>query len=113
MKDAIVERIKVFADLRWPDRDLPGRLRKLGEEFGELAEAVCYVGLTSKVPEDAGLCLANFALEIADCAIILQDMLIVAGCEGSLICYMDIKMDINEQREWPDQEETVTPKVNA
>jgi hypothetical protein len=103
MSEALVERIKEFADLRWPDRDLPGRLRKLGEEVGELGEAICNLMFVNQIPpEEAESIMVKFALEVADCAIILQDMLIVAGCQGTLADYMAAKMKVNEYREWPE-----------
>jgi len=100
----VVARIKEFADLRWPDRDLPGRLRKLGEEFGELSEAIARLcGMRpGLVDEEEHLnLLANMTMEVADVAIILQDILIVAGVEGDLLECMDAKMEVNERREWP------------
>jgi NTP pyrophosphatase (non-canonical NTP hydrolase) len=77
--------IKSFADERWPNRDVPERLRKLGEEFGELAEAIAR-------GDDA----AAF-LEAADCGIILADLLALKG--KSLTVAMMIKMEINATKE--------------
>lgn len=79
------EEIKKFADDRWPDRDVAGRLRKLGEEFGELAEAVA-----------RGDNNATF-LEAADCGIVLTDLLALQG--KSLTIAMMVKMEINHSRE--------------
>jgi NTP pyrophosphatase (non-canonical NTP hydrolase) len=106
----VVTRIKEFADLRWPDRDLPGRMRKLGEEMGELAEAVARLHRLPLPPEtdaqdDEYLDLLScFATEVGDCAIILQDMLIISNFGGTLLDYMDAKMEVNERREWPVEE---------
>jgi len=115
MTSPVVQRIKEFADLRWPDRDLPGRLRKLGEEIGELNEAAarlcstfCYNGPFGTLEpnsqdehDEYSNCRCMLALEIADVAIILQDILIITNCEGDLTEYMDVKMEENERREWP------------
>ena len=79
------EDIKKFADERWPDRDVAGRLRKLGEEFGELAEAI------ARGDDDAAF------LEAADCAIVLADMMALR-CK-SLTVAMMVKMEINYNRE--------------
>lgn len=104
----VVQRIKEFADLRWPDRDLPGRIRKLGEEFGELAESVARMeGArgTDTVTEEMWMdLLANMVMEISDCSIVLQDILIVAGVTGDLCECMNAKMEVNELREWPVEE---------
>lgn len=101
----IVQRIKEFADLRWPDRDLPARLRKLGEEVGELNEAVSRLyAVLSQVNVDTDVYLnlmADMAMEVADVAIVLQDILIISGVDGDLVEYMDAKMEVNELREWP------------
>ena len=117
MTSPVVQRIKEFADLRWPDRDLPGRLRKLGEEIGELNEAAARLCTSAcfnygKYPdptypdtlaanEEYEHCLSLLALEVADVAIILQDILIITKCDGDLTEYMDVKMEVNERREWP------------
>ncbi|MFZ4856162.1 MAG: hypothetical protein ACOYL3_07170 [Desulfuromonadaceae bacterium] len=77
--------IKSFADERWPDRDIAGRIRKLGEEFGELAEAVAR-GVDNDI-----------FLEAADCGIILADLLALMG--KSLTVGMMVKMEINRNRE--------------
>lgn len=82
---ALETEIKQFADDRWPDRDVAGRLRKLGEEFGELAEAV------ARGDGDAAF------LEAADCAIVLTDLLALQG--KSLTVAMMVKMEINHTRE--------------
>lgn len=66
-----------FCNERYP-RDLPGRLRKLGEEFGELAEAIAR-GQRKEIIEEAG-----------DCGIILSD--ICALMDASLVAAMDTKL---------------------
>jgi len=108
MTSPVVQRIKEFADLRWPDRDLPGRLRKLGEEIGEVNEAAALLcmGQAADVDLDTHLdLLARLTTEVADCAIVLQDILIVAGVSGDLLECMDAKMEVNERREWPVNEQ--------
>ncbi len=105
----VVQRIKGFADLRWPDRDLPGRLRKLGEEVGELNEAASrlYAALSQGTIDTEVYynLLADMTMEVADVAIILQDIMIISGVDGDLLEGMDAKMEVNERREWPvDQE---------
>ena len=105
----VVQRIKEFADLRWPDRDLPGRLRKLGEEVGELNEAATrlYAAcIPDHIDRESYLnLLANLTMEVADVAIILQDILIISGVDGDLLEGMDAKMEVNERREWPVEQE--------
>lgn len=92
MTTELEQRIKSFADKRWPDRDVPGRVRKLGEEFGELAEAVARMNINE--PTEDGI--NDVMIEAADCAIILADLL--ALLDKSLTIAMIIKMEINETR---------------
>lgn len=66
-----------FCNQRYP-RDLPSRLRKLGEEFGELAEAIAR-GRKKEIIEEAG-----------DCAFVLAD--ICALQDASLSAAMDTKL---------------------
>ena len=66
-----------FCNERYP-RDLPSRLRKMGEEFGELAEAIAR-GRRKEIIEEAG-----------DCGIILTD--ICALLNASLVAAMDTKL---------------------
>ncbi len=66
--------IHKWANERFPDRTLASRLRKLGEEFGELAEAVCNV---PNYPHSE-LC-HTAAFEAADCAIVLSDICSMLG----------------------------------
>jgi hypothetical protein len=109
----IEARIKEFADLCWPDRDLPGRLRKLGEEVGELNEAVCHFQqhlvyqeiAKSNDQEELDLFHDWVLTEIADCAIILQDMIGLMGHSEPLTDLMTAKMEVNECREWPQEDE--------
>jgi len=78
------QEIKSFADRKWPGRDLAGRLRKLGEEFGELAEAIARGEM-----EEA-------YLEAADCGIVLADLVALMG--KSLTIGMMVKMEINKAK---------------
>jgi NTP pyrophosphatase (non-canonical NTP hydrolase) len=57
----LAQQIVDFADANFK-RDLPSRLKKLGEEFGELAEAIAKGDQVSA------------RLEVADCAIVLTDI---------------------------------------
>lgn len=108
----VVNRIKEFADLRWPDRDLPGRLRKLGEEIGEVNEAAArlYAHLSCPIEDTEAFretyldLLAELTTEIGDAAIVLQDILIITGVDGDLMEVADAKMEVNERREWPVEE---------
>lgn len=59
--------IKAFADGRWPSRSLAGRLRKLGEEVGELAEAVVNLHMGVGAVDE-------IVTEAADCRIVLADL---------------------------------------
>ena len=73
-------RIKQWADGAMPDRTLASRLRKLGEEVGELAEAVCNLGPNK--PDTNGYfsdLYAPAAQETADCAIVLSDICSLLG----------------------------------
>lgn len=65
--------IHAFANARWPVRTLASRLRKLGEEVGELAEAVVqlHVGKSGTVDE--------IVAEAADCRIVLADLCALIG----------------------------------
>lgn len=78
------QRIFDFANQRWPERDRAGRLRKLGEEFGELAEALVR-------GDETEICM-----EAADCGIVLADLLALSGC--SLTAAMEAKMVVNNRR---------------
>lgn len=69
------QEIKQWADGKWPARTLASRLRKLGEEVGELAEAVCYVP-EHDLPAYLGEAAAR---EAADCAIVLSDICSLLG----------------------------------
>ena len=69
--------IKQWADGKWPNRTLASRLRKLGEEFGELAEAVASrEGYRHYGKDASSLCAVK---EAADCAIILSDICSMLG----------------------------------
>jgi len=78
------QEIKQWADSRWPTRTLASRLRKLGEEVGELAEAVCQAEAT-RMAEHGGFHLVSNTLrreaarEAADCAIVLSDICSMLG----------------------------------
>lgn len=83
--------VKRFADSRWPSRDLPGRIRKLGEEFGELAEAVAKHQANPE-PQTKAFVVE----EAADCGIILTDILALLGV--SLSDAMEMKLEIVKLR---------------
>lgn len=89
--DRLQQRIKTWADARMPDRDIPGRLRKLGEEHGEFGEAITHylVDRTSANAVKAGI-------EAADMVLVLADTLEMMGL--SLYTCLDTKMKIIEQR---------------
>jgi NTP pyrophosphatase (non-canonical NTP hydrolase) len=82
--------IKQWADSRWPTRTLASRLRKLGEEVGELAEAVCQAEVT-RMAEEGGCHLVSNTLrreaarEAADCAIVLSDICSLLGYSLSAV----------------------------
>lgn len=84
-------RIKVWADARMPDRDVPSRLRKLGEEHGEFNEAVARF---MSNPTSANKIHAG--AEAADMALVLMDTLGLMGM--SLLECMRVKMHVIEQR---------------
>jgi NTP pyrophosphatase (non-canonical NTP hydrolase) len=96
--NTLEQRIKQFADGRWPHRDIPGRIRKLGEEFGELAEAVIHMRTMqgAKDTQRETLAIHCVALEAADCAIILADLCSLLGI--SLETVMLEKLEIIERR---------------
>jgi NTP pyrophosphatase (non-canonical NTP hydrolase) len=79
--------IKTWADSRWPTRTLASRLRKLGEEVGELAEAVCdYESVRGDGTSVTLIPFAsNAAREAADCAIILSDICSMFGYSLSAV----------------------------
>jgi len=75
------EQIKQWADGSMPNRTLASRLRKLGEEFGELAEAVVQrTDVSENAPNRINHAAAsNVAREAADCAIVLSDICSMLG----------------------------------
>ena len=85
--------IKQWADSRWPTRTLASRLRKLGEEVGELAEAVCdrageYATAECEKSEyNLPMDVDNHAAaqEAADCAIVLSDICSLLGYSLSAV----------------------------
>jgi len=79
------QRIFRFANERWPDRDRAGRMRKLGEEFGELAEALIR-------GDETEICM-----EAADCGIVLADLMGLSGV--SLNAAMEAKLIVVQRRE--------------
>ena len=89
--EQIQQRIKVWADARMPERDIPGRLRKLGEEHGEFGEAVMHY-MMDPTPDNA----IAAGVEAADMAMILADTLGMMGL--SLLTCMQLKMQIIEER---------------
>ena len=67
--------IEAWADEQWPDADLAAKFRKLGEEVGELGEALARFSAEKE--------RRRWALpEIADCGIILSHMARMLGAEG-------------------------------
>lgn len=66
----VQQRIKAWADARMPNRDLPGRIRKLGEEHGEFGEAITRYIMDS-TPANA----VKAGIEAADIVLILADMM--------------------------------------
>lgn len=85
------QRIKAWADERMPERDIPGRLRKLGGEHGEFNEAITRY-MMNPTEENA----ISAGIEAADIALILTDSLDMMGL--SLIDCMLLKMQIIEER---------------
>ena len=71
------DKVSGFCNERYP-RDLPSRLRKLGEEFGELAEAIAR-GRKKEIVEEAG-----------DCGFVLIDICKLMG--SSLSAAIDTKL---------------------
>ena len=89
--DQLRQRMKVWADARMPDRDIPGRLRKLGEESGEFSEAITRYMMdpTTDNAVEAGM-------EAADIALVLTDALDMMGL--SLLHCMQMKIEVIEER---------------
>lgn len=87
------KQIKTFADERWPNRTPFSKLRKLGEEFGELSEACAKWGEHAKFGR-----IADIKEEAADMAIVLADFVALLG--GSLHEEMVKKMRVNVRREF-------------
>lgn len=81
-------KIKAWCDKEYP-RDLPGRLRKLGEEFGELAEAVAR-GQRKEIIEEAG-----------DCGLILKDIcgILNVSLDDAIETKLFIKQALAEREE--------------
>lgn len=67
--------IKQWADGKWPDRTVAGRIRKLGEEVGELAEAL----IDREATGGHDIMTLQAVQEAADCAIILSDLCSMLG----------------------------------
>lgn len=89
--ETLQNRITTWANDRMPNRDIPSRLRKLGEEHGELSEAVTRYLLN---PTSANKLKAG--IEAADMALVLMDTL--AMMDMNLLKCMLIKMDVIEKR---------------
>lgn len=81
--------VMAFADERFGHRTLGGRIRKLGEEFGELAEAVI------ALQQGTGSVDA-IAAEAADCNLVLTDLL--ALLKRSLAAASKAKLAHNKTR---------------
>lgn len=90
-KNKLEAQIKEYADGLWPRRTPFSRLRKLGEEFGELTEACANFGQDARFGK-----VAAIKEEAADMAIILTDFISLLG--GSLEEEMVKKMRVNVQR---------------
>lgn len=69
------EEIQEWAEKEWPDADLGHKFRKLGEEVGELGEALMRLMYDATEIEHA-------RHEIADCANVLSHMARMLGAEG-------------------------------
>jgi len=94
MEDAVMNdlerRICAYGDRNWPDADVAHKLRKLGEEFGELAEAI--------VRGDR----LEIQLEAADMAILLTHIVKKVSKKNycdSLMAWMATKLDRLEERD--------------
>lgn len=74
------QRIHTFADERWPDRTIAQKLKKMGEEFGELAEAVAVAGVGFVYSTSERACILE---EAADCANVLSDLCSMLGASLS------------------------------
>ena len=72
------DEIAEWAEAEFPTANIARKFRKLGEEIGELGEAVMYLLLE---PESESALLAA-RHEIADCAIVLSHMATMLGEEG-------------------------------
>lgn len=81
-------KIKDWCDKAYP-RDLPGRIRKLGEEFGELAEAVAR-GQRKEIIAEA-----------ADCGFILKDIcgILNTSLDDAIETKLFIKQALAEREE--------------
>ena len=89
--DQLQQRIKTWADARMPARDIPGRIRKVGEEHGEFGEAV-----TRYLMDQTSANAVKAGLEAADIVLVLADTLELMGL--SLYTCLETKMKIIERR---------------
>jgi NTP pyrophosphatase (non-canonical NTP hydrolase) len=82
------KKVKEWCDSEFP-RDLPGRIRKLGEEFGELSEAMVR-GQKKEIIAEAG-----------DCGLVLMDIcnLLGASFSASMETNMFIKQALKQREE--------------
>lgn len=80
--------IQEWAEAKWPDAKLPKKFSKLGEEIGELGEALANLAWQDgRAFGDKGSlqslkAIKDVVAEIADCAMILSHMARMLGHEG-------------------------------
>lgn len=94
--------VKSWADKRFGERDNAGRIRKLGEEYGELGEAVARF---EKHPTDDNF--AKMVEESADVGLVVSDLLALHGV--SFEAAMRTKLEANKLRssKYPDMRKTL------
>jgi len=83
---------------RWPRRTVANRIRKLGEEFGELGEALIEYAGAANAPGNPGVteCWQKIREESGDVGIVLADLCLMLGF--SLSRAMREKLEKNEAR---------------
>lgn len=85
-------------ETRWPQRTIANRIRKLGEEFGELGEALIEYSAAANAPGNPGLpeYWQKIREESGDVGIVLADLCLLLGF--SLSRAMREKLEKNEAR---------------